>query len=227
MKRYLAAFTLVFAAALVSPVFAATGPFTGPLLNPILSVDLNGGVSTGAGQTTSPTEGWNGSFSTPLFSADQYGVTWSAWGGNPGAYGDGTQLPSSQSTPNINASSISKTFGSFNATLSIDTVNNSTKYAQVNGTASMNSRDRGQIGTYSPAATIDGDMFRDLIFAGSTSAVQGENFLHLQLGGFTAGLTYQIALYSFDGTGGHSMNWTATAPTTSNALDGWADWQSG
>ncbi len=221
MRNYIKAVAILFAAAFASSAFATTGAFTSPLTGAFLSVDMNGGVATGTGQTTSPTEGWNGSFATPSFSADPYGVTWSAWGGNPGAYGDGTQLPSSQSTPNINASSISKTFGAVTAALSIDVLNNSTKYAQVNGVASMNSRDRG-----APSGIAsDGDMFRDLIFAGGASAVQGMNYLQLQLSGLIAGNSYQIALYSFDTTGGHSMNWTATAPTISNGFDGW--WQTG
>jgi hypothetical protein len=133
-------------------------------------------------------------------------------------------LPSSQTATPINASSITKTFGTFTATLSIDTVNNSSKYAQINGVASMNSRDRGgQTGvTYLPPASSDGDMFRDLVFAGgSGSQVQGENFLQLTIAGLTPGNLYQLALFSFDNSGGHSVNWTATAPTTSNSLDGW------
>jgi hypothetical protein len=205
----------------VSPVFASTGPFTSPLTTAFLSVDLNGGPIASA---AAPTEGWNGSFSSPAFSADQYGVTWSPWGGPVNTYGDGTQLPSSQSSPNINASSLSKTFGSITATLSIDTTLNSSKYGTVNGVASMNSRDRGgQTGvTYLPPASSDGDVFRDFVFAGgSGSQVQGENFLKLTLSGLTPGGSYEIAMYSFDGSGGHSGNWTATAPTASNNLLGW------
>lgn len=226
MNRYIAAFVTVFAAALLSPVFASTGPFTGPLLNPWLSVDLNGGVASGTGQTTSPTEGWNGSFPSPSFSADQYGVTWSAWGGNAGAYGDGTQLPSSQSSPNVNASSISKTFGSYTATLSINTAVNSAYYGQVNSTASMNSRDRNApASTYSPAALSDTDMFRDLVFASAAgTAIQGNNYLTLQLSGLNAGGWHRVALYSYDSTGAHSMNWTAIAPTVNgNSRAGWWD----
>jgi hypothetical protein len=203
-----------------SPVFANTGLFTGPYNNALLSVDMNGGPLASA---VAPTEGYNGSSSTPFY-ADQYGVTWSPWGGNTYSGGDGTQLPSSQSSPNINASSITKTFGPFTATLSIDTVNNSAAYGTVNGVASMNSRDRGgQTGvTYLPPASSDGDMFRDFVFAGgSGSQVQGENYLQLTIAGLTPGNLYQVALYSFDGSGSHSMNWTATAPTTSNGLDGW------
>jgi hypothetical protein len=204
----------------VSPVFASTGSFTGPLTDAFLSVDLNGGPLASA---VAPTEGYNGSSSTPFY-ADQYGVTWSPWGGNTYSGGDGTQLPSSQSSPNINASSISKTFGTLTATLSIDTTLNSGAYGTVNGVASMNSRDRGaQTGvTYLPPASSDGDMFRDFVFAGgSGSQVQGENYLQLTLTGLTPGASYQLALYSFDGSGGHSMNWTGVAPTTSNNLDGW------
>jgi len=220
MKRYIAAFATVFSVALVSPAFASTGPFTGPLTGAFLSVDLNGGPLASA---VAPTEGYNGSSSTPFY-ADQYGVTWSPWGGNTYSGGDGTQLPSSQTATPINASSISTTFGAITATLSIDTTLNSSKYGTVNGVASLNSRDRGGISgvTYLPPASLDGDMFRDLVFAGgSGSQVQGENYLKLTLSGLTVGYSYQIALYSFDNSGGHSMNWTAIAPTTSNNLNGW------
>jgi hypothetical protein len=206
--------------------------FTAPLENSLLlSVDMNGGPLSSA---VAPTNGYNEN--TPAgFSADPYGVLWSPWGGNQYAGGDGVQLPSSQSGPNVNASSISKTFtvqGStyyavtapmaspITATISIDTINNSSKYGTVNGVASLNSRDRG-----SPSAANganDSDMFRDFIFAGgSGSQVQGENYMELQLGGLVTGNQYQVALYSYDFSGGHTTNWTATAPTTSNGIDGW------
>jgi hypothetical protein len=222
MKRYPLFLALAggFACLAINSAVASTGAFTGPLTDAFLSVDLNGGPLSTA---VAPTEGYNGSSSTPFY-ADQYGVTWSPWGGNTYSGGDGTQLPSSQSSPNVNASSISKTFGSLTATLSIDTTLNSSKYATVNGVASMNSRDRGAISgvTYLPPASLDGDMFRDLVFAGgSGSQVQGENYLQLSLTGLAPGFSYQIALFSFDSSGGHSMNWTGTAPTTSNNLDGW------
>jgi hypothetical protein len=82
------AITGVFAclALSASPVLADTGPFTGPLQNSLLSVDLNGGPLSSA---VAPTEGYNGSSSTPFY-ADQYGVTWSPWGGNTYSGGDGT-----------------------------------------------------------------------------------------------------------------------------------------
>ncbi len=145
-------------------------------------------------------------------------MTWSPWGGPTSTYGDGTQLPSSQSSPNVNASSISKTFSGVTATVSIDTTLNSAKYGTVNGVASMNSRDRGA----PSGANNDNDMFRDLLFAGgSGSQVQGENYLQLSLSGLTPGNSYLVATYSFDNSGSHSMNWTATAPTTSGGLNGW------
>ena len=66
-------------------------------------------------------------------------------------------------------------------------------------------------------------MFRDFVFAGgSGSNVQGENNLNLTISDLVAGQEYAIALYSYDSASlGNSMNWTATAPTTSNGLDGW------
>ena len=212
---------------------ARASVFTSPLTNNLLlSVDLNGGPLS---SSTAPGNGWNENLTTGGYSADPYGVLWTPWGGNNYSGGDGTQLPSSQSSPNVNASSISKTFsvqGSvyygvtapmtspITATLLIDTTNNSSKYGTVNSVASMNSRDRG-----SPSGANgfkDNDMFRDFVFAGgSGSQVQGENFLEMQLSGLTTGQAYQVALYSYDNSGGHTTNWTATAPSTSNGLDGW------
>jgi len=56
-------------------------------------------------------------------SSDNFGVIWSAWGG-PGypsgvrnTGGDNTQLPSSQSTPNVSQNYIAKFFGNLTATL--------------------------------------------------------------------------------------------------------------
>ena len=221
---------------------AAFGAYTPALLNAYLSVDLNGGPLNSA---TAATNGWNeviGVSNGSNFTADYSGVVWSPWGGNSYSGGDDVQLPSSQASTPVNASSITKTF-TFNgtpapatsitnlagdtpipttvATLSIDTTNNSADYGTVNGTASMNSRDRG-----SPSGTNgfnDNDMFRDFVFAGgSGSNVQGENNLNLTISDLVAGQEYAIALYSYDSASlGNSMNWTATAPTTSNGLDGW------
>ncbi|MGD0389616.1 MAG: PEP-CTERM sorting domain-containing protein [Tepidisphaeraceae bacterium] len=212
---------------------ASAAVFTAPLENNLLlSVDLNGGPVSGA--AVDPTNGYNEA-SPGGFSADPYGVLWTPWGGNLYSGGDGIQLPSSNISPNVNASSINKTFSvqgsvyygvtapmasSITALISIDTALNSAKYGQVNGVASMNSRDRG-----SPTAANganDSDMFRDLLFAGgSGSQVQGENYMELQLSGLITGDAYEVAVYSYDSTGNHTTNWTATAPTTSNNLDGW------
>ena len=218
----------------------AFATYTPALLNAYLSVDLNGGPLNSA---TAATNGWNeviGYSNGANFTADYAGVLWSPWGGNVYSAGDGIQLPSSQSATNVNASSITKTF-TFNgtnsadvdilagptpipttvATLSIDTTNNSADYSQVNGVASMNSRDRG---TPSGANGFnDNDMFRDFVFAGgSGSNVQGENYLNLTISDLIAGQEYAIALYSYDSSSlGNDMNWTATAPTTSGGQDGW------
>ena len=205
---------------IASSARATTGAFTGPLTGAgILSVDMNGGPITSAQATT---EGWNGSAVVP----DSFGVTWSPWGGPGAAFnsgntgGDSTQLPSSQSGPNVSANSINKTFGAITATLSINVATNSGSYAQVGGAASMNSRDRG---TPSGPAN-DGDLFRDLVFAGTSgSNVQGTNYLKLQFSGLTPGGIYKVATYSFDTTGAHTTNWTATAPAQQLALTGWFD----
>jgi hypothetical protein len=209
MKKYILG-TLGVAAVLlfVNSAIASTGNFTSPLTSAFLSVDLNGGNIANQNATT---EGWG--TSGPL-GPDNFGVQWSPWGGPTGTGGDGTQLPSSQSSPTVTATSISKTFGSVTATLSIDEVNSS--YYSGN---TLNSRDRG-----APSGTAnDADMFRDLVFAGSSGAIQGQNYLQLTLSGLTAGAQYEIATYSFDTTGSHSMNWTATAPTEENNKDGWWD----
>ena len=49
------------------------------------------------------------------FTADYSGVVWSPWGGNSFSGGDDVQLPSSQASTPVNASSITKTF-TFNGT---------------------------------------------------------------------------------------------------------------
>lgn len=236
MRRNLAVLAVSTLGLYASGAFASTGTFTGPLTNAFLSVDLNGGPLSGA-QT--PTNGWNENVSSGAFTADPYGVLWSPWGGNAYSGGDNTQLPSSQSSPNVNASSITKTF-TFNGpplispynygpqnpitpttvTIGIDTTNNSADYAQVNGTASMNSRNRGS--PTGPNGAGDNDMFQDFIFAGTSgSNVQGTNYVQVQFGGLIPDAPYEIALYSYDSSGSHTTNWTATAPTTSGGLDGW------
>ena len=212
MSRKLIVISVCLVLSLALTASATTGSFTGPLITHLgLSVDLNGG-RTSDGANASPTEGWNGSYSAPSFSADPYGVTWQPWGGPTNTYGDGIQLPSSQVTPtNVSATSITKTFGSVTLTVSIP--GNASNYGQVLGVASLNSRDRG---SPSPDYTADNDLFRDFIFAGQASnAVQSTNYLQVHASGLNAGASYQIALYSYDSSSsGNFMNWTATAPYT-------------
>jgi hypothetical protein len=126
-------------------------------------------------------------------------VTWSPWGGPTNAYGDGTVLPSG-----TGVKSISKTFGAI--TLAVSLPGNASNYAS----AMLNSRDRG---APSPDYTADNDVFRDFLFVGgSGSNTQGTNYMEVEASGLTAGASYQIALYSYDYSSGHSMNWTAMAP---------------
>jgi hypothetical protein len=215
-------------------VQASTGNFlpTGPLTNAFLSVDLNGGPLSSA---AAPTNGWNENTTTGGFSADNFSVLWTGWGGNQYSGGDNTQLPSSQSSPNVFASSISKTFSvggssyygvtntvSPTVTATVSESGTASSYAQGGGGATMNSRDRG-----SPSGANglnDNDMFRDLLFAGgSGSNVQSSNYLQLSLSGLAPNTAYTVATYSYDSSGGHTTNWTATAPTVSNGISGyWA-----
>src|SRR5580692_5808657 len=111
MKKWKSALigcSAVAALAMASSSFGSTGNFTSPLTNAFLSVDLNGGPIASANATT---EGSNGPSGSPTISPDPFGVTWSPWGGPASTNGDGTQLPSSQSSPNVFASSIAKAFG--------------------------------------------------------------------------------------------------------------------
>jgi hypothetical protein len=174
----------------------------------ILSVDINGGPIASANATT---EGSNGPSASPTLSADPFGVTWSPWGGPTSTNGDGTQLPSSQSSPNVAATSISKAFGGITATVS--EIGLASSYGTVNGSESLNSRDRG-----SPSgAAGDSDLFRDFVFAGSSgSNVQSTNLIQLTITGLTPSSAYKVATYSYDSSGGHTTNWTATAPTTNS-----------
>jgi hypothetical protein len=167
---------------------------------PFLSVDLNGGPITSASCTT---EGFNGT----TVVADPSGNTWSPWGGPTSTGGDGTQLPSSQSSPTVGGSSITKTFGT--TTVTISAAGTLTNYASGQP---INSRDRGNP---TGAADLD-DMYRDFIFgAVSGSNVQGTNYLQVTVSGLTPDAGYSIALYSYDSASAHSSNWTATAPPSS------------
>jgi hypothetical protein len=194
-KLIIVSVCLVLSLALTASAGTLTGAFTGPQTGAILSVDLNGGTST----QSCPTEGWNGSYSAPAFGADPWGVTWSPWGGPTAQYGDGTVLPAG-----TGVTSITQTFDAITLTVRLPGI--STNYSS----AMLNSRDRG---SPTPNYTNDNDVFRDLLFVGgSGSNTQGTNYMQVQASGLVAGASYQIALYSYDWTGGHSMNWTAIAP---------------
>ncbi|MGA2916261.1 MAG: PEP-CTERM sorting domain-containing protein [Sedimentisphaerales bacterium] len=198
MKKLI--FCLILAAAFAMNASATTtGTFTGPLTNAILSVDLNGGTTS----NDCPTEGWNGSKTTPVLNADPYGVTWSPWGGPTNTCGDGTALPSG-----TGVSSISKTFGTKKVTISLP--GNLAKYAS----GYMNSRDRG---SPTPNYNTDNDMFRDLLYVGGSSK-QSNNYMQIDVNGLTPGMQYQLALYSYDWQNAKTVNWTATAPINS---EGW------
>jgi PEP-CTERM motif len=211
--------------------WAAGAAFTSPLAPAILSVDINGGNQSDARAT----EGWNGSFSTPAFMTDTFGVTWSPWGGPTNTFGDGLNWPQNQSSqpptvPNSTVggftapNSFTKTFGSFTATvLAGGTASN------YNATFPVTSRDRGIAGNYNgntTAATGDTDMFRDFIFGQVTgSNVQSSNYLKITVGGLTPGTQYRVAGYSYDASAANSEAWTATAPT--NGTIDWNDPVSG
>lgn len=191
------------------------------LSNAILSADVNGGP---LGSAIAPTEGSYNPANSPTVQntvvPDALGNTWTGWGGNTYAAGDGVQLPSSQSSPNVNATSISKAFGGgITATISIP--GTAANYGQVNGTASLNSRDRGTPAADPNPSSNLGYMFRDFVFAGANSNVQSTNYVELQIGGLTTGSAYTLDVWSDDTgtapTTTHSTNWTATPPTnTSN-----------
>jgi PEP-CTERM motif len=210
-----------------------TGSFNSPSTTAFLSVDLNGGPSSAtSGNSASPTEGWNQSFSAPAFGPDPYGVTWSAWGGPTGAFGDGTQLPNDQSGISVGASSINKTFttasvASGSVTATISAAGTSTAYGAKAGGLPLDSRDRGTGwtgGAVGPAFDID--MWRDFIFAsGSGSNVQSSNFLQVQFTGLNPNSTYQISLYTYDPSGSHNAVGTATPYQDQNfeSLGWWAN----
>jgi hypothetical protein len=233
---------LCFALVLVFAMntWASTGTFTGPLTNAFLSVDMDGGKPT----DTAATEGWNGSTTSGVYYADQYGVVWSPWGGPMWSGGDGGQLPQNQSGTLPNTSSITKTF-TFNGTPSTQVTNVAgttplpspiTITISAAGTSScyqsgwpLSSRDRGAAAGSAPnynngatAALGDVDMFRDFVFGyDSGSNVQSTNYLQVQFGGLSANTQYEIALYSYDTSSGNTTNWTATAPTMENWMGWW------
>jgi hypothetical protein len=204
MQRVVCAFAVMLVLA-ASSASASTGNFTSPLTtNVILSVDVNGGVITSQNSTT---EGSNGPSGSPTLSADPFGVTWSPWGGPTNTNGDGTQLPNSNGG-GVQADTITKAFGGITA--SISAAGTLSNYS-TNGTGHLNGRDRGA----PTGAANDNDLFRDLVFAGASGAnVQSTNFLKLSFSGLQANGVYKVAAYSFDTTGAHSMNWTATPPTS-------------
>lgn len=184
---------LAFIVAFVDSATASTGAFVGPLTGAFLSVDINGGQNSA-----------NGSNTEGAGSADPYGVTWTPWGGPTSTSGDNTQLPNNSAS--VTATSISKTFGAVTAAISLDTVNGSAVYGSP---FTINSRDRTSLN----GAATDKDMFRDFIFAATGGAVQGGNYIQLQLSGLTSGAAYTVAVYSFDQQNNNTMNWTAIAPT--------------
>lgn len=137
----------------------------------ILSVDINGGPITTANATTL--------------------TGFSPWGGPVSTGGDGTQLPSSQSSPVVNGTSITKTFST--------TLGNVTATITASGSNSpaMNSRDRGN----PSGPTNDGDLYRDFIGAvqpGSGSNGTGSNPFQITFSGLAASTTYQLTFFAFD-----------------------------
>jgi hypothetical protein len=237
IQRVFCSFAVALVLVVASSVWASTGNFTGPLTSGvILSVDINGGTNT---SNARPTEGWNGLTSGPTKFADQYGVTWTPWGGAVVPYfGDGTNWPQDQSgqvgTAAVNGGDNKTTFTKnfTGASVTVSAPGTTASYTTYNSGTIFKSRDRGIAGNYNgggagpntTAATIDSDMFTDLVFAGgSGSNVQSTSFLKVGFSGLTAGQLYKVALYSYDSSGGHSENWTATAPTTELGVIGWFD----
>jgi hypothetical protein len=196
MKKWIVVFLFVLALS-ISASAVTTGAFTSPLTNANLSVDLNGGTIT---NQACATEGWNGSYSSPAFGADPYGVTWSPWGGPTNTYGDNTALPSG-----TGVTSVSKTFGAITLTVSAPGVQ--TNYAS----AKFNSRDRANP---TPNYTSDNDVFRDFMFISNGGInKQSCNNIKVTASGIAPGTVCQIALYSYDSSSSSLfMNWTATAP---------------
>jgi hypothetical protein len=196
MKKLIVSLLLILALS-INASAVTTGAFTSPLTNATLSVDLNGGTIT---NQACPTEGWNGSYSSPAFGADPYGVTWSPWGGPTNTYGDGTSLPSG-----TGVTSISKTFGTTTLTISAPGVQSN--YAS----AKFNSRDRANP---TPNYTTDNDVFRDFMFiANGGINKQSCNHIKVTASGIAPGTVCQMALYSYDSSSSSLfMNWTATAP---------------
>jgi hypothetical protein len=208
MKKLIIVSISLILAVSMNALAVTTGTFSSPLTDATLSVDLNGGTSSNA----SPTEGWNGSYSSPSFGADPFGVLWTPWGGRANTYGDDTVLPAG-----TGVTSISKTFGAI--TVTISAAGTPGRYSS----AMLNSRDRGNP---TPNYTNDNDLFRDFLFvSGSGGNVQGTNFLQVQFSGLTPNAQVQVALYSYDYSGGHTMNWTATAPVSDGTNIGW--WSGG
>jgi hypothetical protein len=67
-------------------------------------------------------------------------------------------------------------------------------------------------------------LFRDFEFAGTNSNVQSTNYLQLAVSGLTPSTPYEIALYSYDSSGSHTTNWTATAPWSNTTVDNHFGW---
>jgi len=234
----------------VSAALASTGNFlpNGPLTsNLLVSTDLNGGPLS----ALTPSNGWNENTSSGGFSADNFGVVWTPWGGNLYSGGDGTALPSGTGVTSINktfsvngppASSYSSVPPGGGTYGNIQPYGGGTPLASpypaitppvtvtisASGTPSnynsvfLNSRDRsGPTGAW---GINDNDVFQDLLFVGTSgSNVQGTNYLQVAVSGLAASTQYQIALYSYDSTGNHTTNWSAIAPTSQNSKLGYWD----
>jgi hypothetical protein len=247
-KKHLNLRTFVFGSAAMVNLMAVctasagtvTGSFTGPLTSDLLlSLDINGGRAT---TDVRPTEGWNGVSppGSPQFFPDQYGVTWSPWGGETFSGGDALNWPTSQNgqvgtagtAPGSNNTTIFKrAFGSITASLSAP--GTASSYAA--GVPQINSRDRGGPQTaigglaapYNGGTTAnanDVDIFRDFIFGqrnGDVNQVQGTNMIQLQMSGLTPGVQYILAMYTYDSASFNVSSWTATPPTTELGLLGW------
>jgi Dockerin type I domain len=208
-----------------------TGQFSAPSTTAFLSVDINGG-SWSNNSASSPTEGWNQSFSASAYSPDPYGVSWTGWGGPTYDFGDGTQLPNG--TLGVYASSNTKTFtglpssvaspGGMVATLSGP---GTPSTYTLNGTGTLNSEDDGTgwtAGLTGPAFDID--VWRDSVSGeASFHDVQSTNFLQLQLSGLKKNSSYTVSLYSYNPFEGFSYQESATAmPPQEPNFESWGWW---
>jgi hypothetical protein len=185
------------------------------LSNAFLSVDLNGGNATDAKTNL----GWDGAVNQPVAPGS---VIWTPWGGAANQGGDGVQLPN-QDVP-VTATSISKAFGAVTATLSV------TGTPSNYGAFSLRSRDRGDLSAqdHGNAGTnnqFGRNLYRDFVHTiTSGSNIAGTNFIQIDFTGLAPNSSYQVAFFSYDRSGAHTMHYTATAPAANNAGSiGWWD----